>query len=1249
MSQRPVADGVAMRLPARSASVATARHAVRDLAEQWSLPEGVVLDAEMVVSELVTNAVLHARTDCELSIEPRLPGLRLAVADDDDAAPLPPTAFVPLADGLLTGADSDKALAGLLAERATGRGMAIVEALSSRWGVESRNGGKVVWAELGTNGHAAGSPTAPPVAAAGRRLGVRNLRVVAVPVRLLVQSDNAVSALLREFQLAIVDHPTGRRMVETLITPDVLARIESTTRPREQAVRAALARGDHLIDLELELPVGAPGTLAEIDELLARMVMTGPGGLPPRPAEVVAFDAWYRDEVAAQMAGVPPRACPFPSAPLARAHAVDAELSPHWRRALRSLEDAVSTVTDEPSVEEALVRFAVEALPASNACICALAADGVTVRITAAHGFPEDVAQAWDEFPLSAELPASEAIRTNRPVVIRTRGEREERYEALSERPGLEDPTNVCVPIAPPFGVAMGCLVVAFTPARDFSADELSSLSALASVAGSRIQAIRDERGAERHRKRQVVLDRLVKDLARAGNEENMALAVCDALVPDVTDLATVDLSMGGTGRTVVAAHRDPEKQPLIARLQGEWVSPRVEDVLRSGQPYVFHIPSREVFSRVVGDDEHAGLLRDLDIAAGAVVPVTIAGTAVGALSVCATGRRAFTPEDVAFVTEVTRWLGSALAKRREDAATPAPLAGDARPSTDAVIGLAAALSAAVTVDEVSGAVFRHIVAGLGAATSSVWVRGPDGVMRITSGVGISPDVNSFVGAIAPDSSLPAAEAVRTGRPVWYASREERDRRFPELAGAPSLSESNVVLPLRARGTTRGVLSIGFTEVREFGPGELAALQQVADLCATALDRGELFDAERDARQLVQFLADAGGLLAGSLEADRIVDLVADLAVPRLGEWCTVFLPDGRWLRRTTVNVAGEPELGERLLGTALRIDGTTPVARCFTTGEVVVSTEMTTEALAAAHPGDALPDVLALGLREAVTAPVRSRGRVLGVFSVASRRPRAHSELYVQAVSELAARVGAALEIAQRFSEEQAASKALAAALLPAALPQLPGVELAARYLPAAGDVCGDWYEVDRLPDGRLLIGIGDAAGHGVPAAALMAELRYGARALAAIARSPGELLHDLAIAMAPGERYATATYLVIDPASLAARWASAGHLPALLVPAKGKPRFLDRPSGPPLGSPPGVWPEHELALEPGDTIVLYTDGLVERRGVGLEEGMRKLALAAGRNRRGSADELADVLIDLGRPEHDDACLVVLRVAPGD
>jgi serine phosphatase RsbU (regulator of sigma subunit) len=133
----------------------------------------------------------------------------------------------------------------------------------------------------------------------------------------------------------------------------------------------------------------------------------------------------------------------------------------------------------------------------------------------------------------------------------------------------------------------------------------------------------------------------------------------------------------------------------------------------------------------------------------------------------------------------------------------------------------------------------------------------------------------------------------------------------------------------------------------------------------------------------------------------------------------------------------------------------------------------------------------------------------------------------------------------------------------------------------------------------------------------------------------------------MARGERYATATYFVIDPRTLVARWASAGHLPALVVPAVGTPRFLEGRGGPPLGCPPGAWPEHTLELAPGDTIVLYTDGVVERRGAGLDEGMRMLAAAAAAVSRAGADAdgLADGLIDLGRPEEDDACLVVLRV----
>jgi len=1238
---------VALRLPARSASVATARHALRDLAAEWSLPETVAHDAETVVSELVTNAVLHARTECELSIEARPPGLRVEVADDDGTAPLLPNAFVPVADGLLNeSAEGDRALAELLAERATGRGMAIVDALSTTWGVEPRGPGKVVWAELGTAEAPPGAHL--PLAGPGARRDLRALRLVAVPVRLLVQSDNAVAALLREFQLAIVDHPGGRRIAEALITGDVLARIEGATRPRQAVVGPALARGDHLVDLDLELPLTAPGTLTEVDELMARLAMAGKGALVSRPPEVVAFDAWYRREVSAQMAGARPRACPFPAS-AARAHGGEPALTPRWQRAIRVLEGRVAAAPDEGTVDEVLTEFAVRSVRATNACVCRLDADAMTVRLTAAIGFPDEIVDAWEEFALSADLPASEAIRTNRPVVTRTLGERADKYKALLERPAMQEATNACIPVAPPFGVPFGCLVLGFAAARDFSTDELAFLRALATVGGSRVQVLREEQASQRRRRRQVALDGIAKELVRAATEENMAAVVCDALVPDVADLVAVRVDRHDDDPLFVAAHRERDKRDLVDRLYRGWASPRLDEALQSGRPFFFHVTRDDVFARVARDDEHLAVLNQLDITAGAVIPIGDGGRPGGALAVCTTGRRVLSNEDAAFAEEVAGWLAGALTKRRQaSGAVPAlPAAsGDRVPSPDALVALAVALSGAVTADETCGALFRHIVAGVGAVSSSVWLSGADGALRVTSGVGVPPLSALLAGALPVDAPLPANEVLRTAAPVWYGSTAERDRRWPALAGTPSPSEANVVLPLRARGTTRGVLSIGFPEVRTFTAAELARLQQVADLCATALDRAELFDAEREARELVQFLADAGAMLAGSLQADRIVSLVADLAVPRLGDWCSVHLPDGPWLRRVAANIAGRPELAARLVGTAVRADGNSPVARSFRDAVMVVSPELTSGALAASHPGDVLPDVLALGLIDAVTAPILNRGRALGVLTVASRTEhRSRSELFVQSVSELAARVGAALDVAQRFSTEQAASKALAAALLPAGLPHHPRFELAARYLPATGDVCGDWYEVEKLPDGRLLVGIGDAAGHGVAAAALMAELRHGARALAAIARSPGQVLHDLGVAMANGERYATALYFVIDPETLVATWASAGHLPALFVPASGPPRFLDERSGPPLGCPPAAWTERTLALAPGDVVVLYTDGVVERRGDALEKGMRRLAAIASRPGSPAPAALADDLIDGGRSDEDDGCVVVLRV----
>jgi serine phosphatase RsbU (regulator of sigma subunit) len=224
-----------------------------------------------------------------------------------------------------------------------------------------------------------------------------------------------------------------------------------------------------------------------------------------------------------------------------------------------------------------------------------------------------------------------------------------------------------------------------------------------------------------------------------------------------------------------------------------------------------------------------------------------------------------------------------------------------------------------------------------------------------------------------------------------------------------------------------------------------------------------------------------------------------------------------------------------------------------------------------------------------------------------------------------------------------------LVASLLPPVPPDVPELTFAARYLPAAGDVAGDWWEADVMPDGTILVGLGDAAGHGIDAVSQMCELRHGARALAAVEASPSYLLADLNRRLAGVDAgFATAVYGRLDPATGQLRWASAGHVPPLLVGPDGMVSVLDDERWPALGTPPRApGPDRHLVLEPGGTLILYSDGVVERRQDDLEAGIARLVATVEANHRASAQHLADrIITDVGPDPIDDCCVLLIRRA---
>src|SRR5581483_8470393 len=246
------------------------------------------------------------------------------------------------------------------------------------------------------------------------------------------------------------------------------------------------------------------------------------------------FDAWYANEVAAQIAGAPPRPCPFPSA--VRRSAVPASSRSEWADALRALEQRLAAAPSEAAVLRPLLQFVIAELGASTVSACMLALDGSTVRIADAEGYPDDLTDHWAEFPLAADLPASEVIRTDRPIVIRTIGERAERYPSLDTGPGLPEPTVACIPLTVPGVPPIGCLSIGFPAAREFNPEELAFLRRVAAAAAREIVARRTDAEGERSRQRTVAVQLAATGLHAGAGDAALAAAACDAVVPGIVD-----------------------------------------------------------------------------------------------------------------------------------------------------------------------------------------------------------------------------------------------------------------------------------------------------------------------------------------------------------------------------------------------------------------------------------------------------------------------------------------------------------------------------------------------------------------------------------------------------------------------------------------------------------------------------------------------------------------------------------------
>ncbi|MGK5112562.1 SpoIIE family protein phosphatase [Geodermatophilus sp. CPCC 205506] len=566
-----------------------------------------------------------------------------------------------------------------------------------------------------------------------------------------------------------------------------------------------------------------------------------------------------------------------------------------------------------------------------------------------------------------------------------------------------------------------------------------------------------------------------------------------------------------------------------------------------------------------------------------------------------------------------------------------------------------AALDRETTVEGQTGALARLLVERRLADLCTVRLVEDDGRLRWAGIAGLDGGTEAALAGLDPDVGV-GPEVLRTGRSVVHptlAGATDLGPGHPALA--PPLAVASVLaLPLTVRGRVLAVLALGRrADAPPYTDDDRALLEEVAARAALAVDNALLLAEERGAARRLALLQRATAELSAATTPVEVAVAAAghvrQLTGPESRVAVYEFDRSHRALAALTID-GGSPE-GQRLW-TTLPLSLSLPATRAVTERRPVWVEDASDRP---ALPPDLEQAVRAYGLGAIVALPLTVAGRVVGVLSVAWPRVRRFSAVDRAMLLAVAEQCAQALDRARLYRAEQGIAETLQLSLLPAQLPRLGRLALAAHYIPGAegSQAGGDWYDVVQLEDDRVAIAVGDVVGQGPAAAAVMGQLRSALSAALLQGAGPADALEllDRFAARLPGSLASTAACLVLDAQTGTVRWARAGHPPPLLVTPDGA-RLLDQAgSGAVLGAP-GRPPYSEgcVDIPVGATLLLYTDGLVERRGELLDEGLDRVASTAARH--AGADPvrltdrlLAEVLADADQP--DDVAVIAARLLP--
>ena len=573
---------------------------------------------------------------------------------------------------------------------------------------------------------------------------------------------------------------------------------------------------------------------------------------------------------------------------------------------------------------------------------------------------------------------------------------------------------------------------------------------------------------------------------------------------------------------------------------------------------------------------------------------------------------------------------------------------------------ITAALSGITDVTVIAETLADQTLTAFGAARGAVVLRSEDGAsLETVAWRGHAPAVIDRWRRFPLDDRSPIGDAVLRNEPVVMVDREDWLARYPGLEHdqVPAAAAS---IPLDVGGRAIGGLTLSFDQPHEFTSDDIGFMLGAARQGAQALERARSDEVRRLAEERLALLARAGGLLAQSLDYPKTLAAVVDLAVPRFADWATVEIlePDG------SINTLAVAHVDPEKVAIAQEfrrkrppdLSAPTGLGHVIRTGEPEMVPEITEEMIAAIDDPEVEQLVRELQLHSAMIVPLSARGRTLGAMTyVWAESGRTYTSADLALAQTLAARVALVIDNARLYRDRDHIARTLQHSLLPPEPPTIDGLDLAARYRPAGEGIeaGGDFYDAFDIGDGEWTIALGDVVGKGPDAAALMGMVRHTIRAAAIRERAPARVLATVNAAVrrqTTEEQFCTAVAARLRPeADQVLAWVCvAGHPPPAILRADGSVRWIEG-----SGALLGVFEDAELSdqeirLAPGDTLVLYTDGVTEERGEQGAFGERGLAAVLESAAGASAAEIVDrieravLAHGSGEPRDDIAILVV-------